>query len=198
MSSKTPTPRKSLIEPGSILSTPSSSILDNVIGRDREKSGRTAPAGERIAATEEEIFAVGEKDSRADAGTISTEAASPSGTMDVIAQNTELSNDLSKQVSKSVNHASNTQTTKSLSRRGDGSSATQVGRPEKEGEAEQGQSARRRLLYHATKEPVTRLSIDVPMPMYSRIKQYVAVHNVESIRALTLALYEDFLAEEGF
>ena len=36
------------------------------------------------------------------------------------------------------------------------------------------------------------------MSLYNRIKQYIAVNNVESIRALTLALYEDFLTEEQF
>lgn len=60
------------------------------------------------------------------------------------------------------------------------------------------QTARQRLLGQAEKEAVSRLSIDVPIPLYNRIKQYVAVNNVESIRALTLALYEDFLTEEQF
>lgn len=60
------------------------------------------------------------------------------------------------------------------------------------------QTARQRLLGQAEKEAVTRLSIDVPIPLYNRIKQYIAVNNVESIRALTLALYEDFLTEEQF
>lgn len=55
-----------------------------------------------------------------------------------------------------------------------------------------------RSLTRADKEPVTRLSIDVPESMYNRLKDYVHDKRIESTRALTLALYEDFLTEEGY
>ena len=55
-----------------------------------------------------------------------------------------------------------------------------------------------RSLTRADKEPVTRLSIDVPESMYNRLKDYIHDKRVESTRALTLALYEDFLTEEGY
>lgn len=53
-------------------------------------------------------------------------------------------------------------------------------------------------LSRAEKEPVTRLSIDVPESMYNRLKDYIHDKRIESTRALTLALYEDFLTEEGY
>lgn len=59
-------------------------------------------------------------------------------------------------------------------------------------------AARERLLTRESKERNIRLSIDVPESVYDRIKKYVHEHKVESTRALTLALYEDFLEEEGY
>ncbi len=59
-------------------------------------------------------------------------------------------------------------------------------------------AARERLLARESKERNIRLSIDVPESVYDRIKKYVHEQKVESTRALTLALYEDFLEEEGY
>lgn len=69
-------------------------------------------------------------------------------------------------------------------------------------DAPEEQPAVRRATAHsltrADKEPVTRLSIDVPESMYNRLKDYIHDKRIESTRALTLALYEDFLTEEGY
>ena len=123
---------------------------------------------------------------------------------------TSASKDLSKQVSNAVNAPlltgvltqprnlvqgpGNTQ--------GEGSAADKPGEGPPHGRPLEpvpaARSARDRVPMRENKERNIRLSIDVPESVYDRIKQYVHEKKVESTRALTLALYEEFLEEEGY
>jgi hypothetical protein len=55
---------------------------------------------------------------------------------------------------------------------------------------------RERIRTRATREPTVRITIDVPESLHGRLKEYCLTHRVDSLRGLTLALYEDFLSSE--
>lgn len=109
----------------------------------------------------------------------------PSGASDLI------SDDLSKQVSTQLLTSILTQTSTQKEEQAEPVTAAPT-------HPTVARSARERLLARESKERNIRLSIDVPESVYDRIKKYVHEHKVESTRALTLALYEDFLEEEGY
>jgi hypothetical protein len=58
------------------------------------------------------------------------------------------------------------------------------------------QSVRERIRTKATREPTVRITIDVPESLHARLKEYCLANRVESLRGLTLALYEEFLTSE--
>ncbi len=58
------------------------------------------------------------------------------------------------------------------------------------------QSVRERIQTKAAREPTIRITIDVPESLHARLKEYCLTNRVESLRGLTLALYEDFLSSE--
>jgi hypothetical protein len=58
------------------------------------------------------------------------------------------------------------------------------------------QPVRERIQTKAVREPTIRITIDVPESLHARLKEYCLTNRVESLRGLTLALYEDFLSSE--
>ena len=57
-------------------------------------------------------------------------------------------------------------------------------------------SVRDKIQSRVVREPTVRITIDVPETLHARLKEYCLTHRVESLRVLTLALYEEFLSEE--
>jgi hypothetical protein len=60
------------------------------------------------------------------------------------------------------------------------------------------QSIKAKLLPQAEKEPLTRMSVDVPESLHARIKRFCADNRIPSTRHLMVTLVEDFLEQEGY